>query len=72
LTPGLTDDQKDKVLDELQKNLEQEQQNSLNPAAEFGSLLPPKSKAKPTDTAPKKSETPADQKQVNVPSGKES
>ena len=41
LTPGLTDEQKEAIYDELQSNIETEQANALNPAGEFASLMSP-------------------------------
>lgn len=41
LTPGLTDEQKTTVYNELKSNIETEQANALNPGAEFSSLMNP-------------------------------
>lgn len=47
LSPGLTDEQSAKILDELQKNTAKEQENALNPMGELASLMPPRGKAAP-------------------------
>lgn len=66
LTPGLTDEQKKKIYDELEANLSKEQENTLQPFGELSSLMAPKAKpALPPATEPDGDEADEDDKQAS-------